>query len=62
MPIWCLQCGSCGFNFAESVIPDNTISFFFPVKPALPIGGSEFECPHCGRKAVYESSDYIYRA
>ena len=64
MPSWFLQCGSCGLTFAESVIADKTIwTFLFPAaKPALPVGGSDFDCPHCGHKAVYETTDFIYRA
>jgi len=63
MANWCLVCGRCGLAFAESVIADATLgNFLFPAKPTLPIGGKEFECPRCLRKAIYETSDYIYRA
>jgi hypothetical protein len=63
MATWCLQCGSCALSFADSVIPDNALwGIFFPPKPVLPVGGREFQCPHCGHSAVYESSDFIYRA
>ena len=62
MASWWLRCGNCELTFAESVI-DNTIwSFLLPAKPTLPVGGSDFECPHCGRKAIDESRDYIYHA
>jgi hypothetical protein len=64
MPSWCLQCGSCALTFAESFIADDKTmwGFLFPAKPALPIGGSAFECPHCGHERVYVTTDFIYRA
>jgi DNA-directed RNA polymerase subunit RPC12/RpoP len=65
MSSWNLPCRNCKALFAESAIAEDQAllwRMFFPAKPKLPSGGSEFECPHCGHKAVYETSDYVYRA
>jgi hypothetical protein len=60
MATWCLECGNCLLSFADSVIPDDALrGIFFSPKPVLPVGGSEFQCPHCSHRAMYESSDFI---
>jgi hypothetical protein len=40
-------------QFARLAIEDTMESYFFPAKPAFPVGGKEFECPNCGHKSTY---------
>ena len=62
MASWVLECSNCGLPFHHSVIEATTMNFFFPAKPAFPVCGSEFQCPHCGKSATYQRVDLMYRA
>jgi hypothetical protein len=48
----------------HSLIKDSgALSYFSDIsKPAFPSGGSEFECPNCAAKALYQRTDLLYRA
>jgi hypothetical protein len=62
MPSWILECSDCGLPFQHSVIDATAMNFFFPAKPEFPLGGSELECANCGKKAIYQRTDLLYRA
>jgi len=55
-------CSACFSNDTGLAAVELLIRIFFPAKPALPVGGSELEGRHCGQKAVFETTDFIYRA
>jgi DNA-directed RNA polymerase subunit RPC12/RpoP len=57
---WALSCLNCGKDFAHSVIAyADAESYLSRPKPDLVT--TEYECPHCGHKAVYERANLIYR-
>ncbi len=60
MAAWGLNCANCNKQFARLAIEDTLESYFFPAKPAFPVGGKEFECPNCGHKATYQRTDFVY--
>jgi len=62
MASWNLTCRDCKNVFHHSDIDDTSVMarWFGDPKPMFPVGGLEFECPNCGRKAVYERTDLIY--
>jgi hypothetical protein len=63
MPLWELECGHCKDKFTHSTIDDTgMLSYHFPLKPVFPPGGSELECPNCGKKSTYQRTDLLYRA
>ena len=62
MASWILNCRDCGLPFEHSVIDATVMNFFFPAKPDFPAGGSELQCPNCGKTATYQRTDLIYRA
>jgi hypothetical protein len=63
MASWSIECPNCMSNFNYSAIDDAKLeSFYFPLKPDFPAGGSELQCPHCGHKAKYQSADLFYQA
>ena len=61
MALWSLNCLKCGKQFAHSVIAyPNAESLLYRPKPSLET--NEYECPHCGHKAVYERANLINRS
>jgi hypothetical protein len=64
MPSWILECSNCKLRFMHSLIKDSgALSYFTDIsKPAFPSGGSEFECPNCATKALYQRTDLLYQA
>lgn len=48
----------------HSLIKDTgALSYFTDIsKPAFPSGGSQFECPNCATKALYQRTDLLYQA
>ena len=60
MAAWGLKCANCNKQFAQLAIEDTLEGYFFPAKSAFPVGGKEFECPNCGRKATYQRTDFVY--
>jgi len=62
MPSWILECSHCGDNFTHSKIDDaGILNYLLPLKPEFPPEGAEFECPNCGKKAIYERSALKYQ-
>ncbi len=61
MATWNLTCAHCREFFQHSVIEDTLPNFYLADKPAFPRGGSEIECPNCGRKAVYQRNQLQFR-
>jgi len=62
MASWAMKCGNCGEAITHSPIDDTKLeNFYFPLKPAFPDGGTEFECPTCGHKEKYSALDLFYR-
>jgi uncharacterized Zn finger protein len=62
MATWILECSNCGLPFHHSVIEATTMNFFPLAKPHFPEGGSELQCPNCGKTATYQRTDLKYRA
>jgi DNA-directed RNA polymerase subunit RPC12/RpoP len=61
MAEWELKCVNCNQNFTQSIIADTLSNYYLPVRPVFPEEGAEFECPHCGFKAVYQRTDLTYK-
>jgi DNA-directed RNA polymerase subunit RPC12/RpoP len=60
MAHWALQCAKCKNRFMHFEIPlADIVDYFLPSKPVLP--PTEYECPTCGHRAMYERSDLIYQ-
>jgi DNA-directed RNA polymerase subunit RPC12/RpoP len=60
MAAWAFKCVNCGKDFGHSAIAfTDAVSYVFPLKPSHE--PTELKCPHCGHKAVYKQSDYVYR-
>jgi hypothetical protein len=62
MASWILECNGCGLPFQHSKIDAAVTNFLSPAKPHFPDGGSEFQCPSCGKTATYQRIDLMYRA
>jgi hypothetical protein len=66
MPLaqWAVNCKSCKKAFSHSEIhePQRAIDYLWPLKPQIPTGGQELECPHCKSKATYRQTDLWYLA
>jgi hypothetical protein len=63
MASWVLDCAKCELKFTHSMIEDaGLVSYFLTPKPQFPPGGSEFACPNCGYKAMYQRTDLKYLA
>jgi hypothetical protein len=59
---WILVCSKQRIALHHSVIDAITMNYFLPAKPDFPEGGSEFQCPNCGRTATHKRTDPKYRA
>jgi transcription elongation factor Elf1 len=62
MASWTLNCKSCGKSFDHSKISDTLVNYFLAEKPEFPSGGSEFECPHCNTKAIYQRHELTFQS
>jgi hypothetical protein len=61
MPSWLLTCPGCNQDFEHSAINDaNYADSVLPKRPAVPVTGSELQCPHCKGTSVYYSFDLRY--
>lgn len=59
---WQLECVHCKKKFRHSDVDETTLDIFLPAKPEFPSGGSELECPHCGKTATYQRYQLTYQA
>jgi hypothetical protein len=57
---WVLSCKKCGTECLYAEIPDDTGSYFFPKKPAVPENFTH-ECEACGHRDIYRRTDLRYR-
>jgi len=55
---WVLNCRSCLTDFQPS---EKLLDFLDPRKPIIPLPEEEIECPNCGHKAKYLTTDLLYR-
>jgi hypothetical protein len=63
MPSWVLKCNKCGFIITHSKIKNTDLpNYYLPLKPEVPPGGSELECPECKFKATYQRTGLMYQA
>jgi hypothetical protein len=63
MASWVLSCNNCNSIFEHSKIDRTGLAnYFMPLKPEFPPGGSEVQCPKCGKKAAYQKSALTYQA
>jgi DNA-directed RNA polymerase subunit RPC12/RpoP len=60
MALWALNCLNCGKEFAHSVIAYRDAERYLS-RPKPDFKTAQYECPHCGHKAVYERANLIYR-
>jgi DNA-directed RNA polymerase subunit RPC12/RpoP len=58
---WQLECVHCKKKFRHSEVDETRLDIFSPAKPEFPQGGSEIECPHCGKTATYQRYQLTYQ-
>ena len=63
MAKWALSCGNCHTDFPEStILSSSLLDFFDPKKPIVPsLPPEDIECPNCGQKDLYQTTDLLYR-
>ena len=65
MPRWIVNCPGCWREFTHTLISQlgsGRDLFASPPKPDLPTGGTELNCPNCGKASTYRAFDLRYRA
>lgn len=66
MPNWMLTCHRCKTRFVHTRILARAASvtdlnpFVWPLKPDLPSGGFNAECPKCKASSVYRREELTY--
>jgi DNA-directed RNA polymerase subunit RPC12/RpoP len=62
MASWIISCINCRVAFEHAKINDYSLQdYLLPMRPTIPPEGVEVECPHCGHKAMYKTTDLFYR-
>ena len=62
MASWEIECRNCHKKFTHSMISDELMNYYLPMRPAFPDEGSELECPHCSHKTRYQRNDLTFKA